>query len=259
MKVSEANTAGAVPSGYVGGSRPAAELEQALGLAFRDRGLLRKALTHRSYVNETGGMDTDAYERLEFLGDVVVRLIVSEELYHRLPDCDEGGLTRRWTALLSQRALAAVARRLNVAPYLRLGRGFESTGGRDSEAVLGDVMESLIAAVYLDAGAGAARGFVLATMSAEIGDACRPDWRADNPKAELQELLQAQGLPTPTYRVVSATGPAHQPQFTVEALVNGDRLGSGHGHSKNAAETEAARVALSALHDRNDGIPRPAQ
>ena len=135
-----------------GGSRPAAELEQALGLDFRDRGLLRQALTHRSYVNETSGNDADSYERLEFLGDVVVRLIVSEELYHRLPDCDEGGLTRRWTALLSQRALATVAERLGVAPYLLLGRGFESTGGRHSEAVLGDVMESLIAAVYLDAG-----------------------------------------------------------------------------------------------------------
>ena len=137
-----------------GGSRPAAELEQALGLDFRDRGLLRQALTHRSYVNETSGNDADSYERLEFLGDVVVRLIVSEELYHRLPDCDEGGLTRRWTALLSQRALATVAERLGIAPYLLLGRGFESTGGRHSEAVLGDVMESLIAAIYLDAGYG---------------------------------------------------------------------------------------------------------
>ena len=168
MKVSEANTAGRIPSGSTGGNRPAAELEQALGLAFRDRGLLRKALTHRSCVNETGGADTDSYERLEFLGDVVVRLIVSEELYHRLPDCDEGGLTRRWTALLSQRSLAAVARRLDIAPYLRLGRGFESTGGRDSEAVLGDVMESLIAAVYLDAGADAARRFVITALAPEL-------------------------------------------------------------------------------------------
>ena len=247
MKVSEANTAGRIPSGSTGGSRPAAELEQALGLAFRDRGLLRKALTHRSYVNESGAADTDSYERLEFLGDVVVRLIVSEELYHRLPDCDEGGLTRRWTALLSQRALAAVARRLDIAPYLRLGRGFEATGGRDSEAVLGDVMESLIAAVYLDAGADAARRFVLTALAPELNAACQPDWRPDNPKAELQELLQAQGKPTPTYRVVSATGPAHQPQFTVEALVNGDSLGSGQGQSKGAAETEAARAALASI------------
>ena len=256
MKVSEANTAGRIPSGSTGGNRPAAELEQALGLAFRDRGLLRKALTHRSYVNETGGTDTDSYERLEFLGDVVVRLIVSEELYHRLPECDEGGLTRRWTALLSQRSLAAIARRLDIAPYLRLGRGFESTGGRDSEAVLGDVMESLIAAVYLDAGADAARRFVMAALALELDAACQPDWRPDNPKAELQELLQAQGKPTPTYRVVSATGPAHQPQFTVEALVNGDSLGSGHGQSKSAAETEAARVALASIRQLAPGQSR---
>lgn len=230
-----------------GGSCPAAELEQALGLDFRDRGLLRQALTHRSYVNETSGNDADSYERLEFLGDVVVRLIVSEELYHRLPDCDEGGLTRRWTALLSQRALATVAERLGIAPYLLLGRGFESTGGRQSEAVLGDVMESLIAAVYLDAGYDATKRFVLSAMSAEIEDAGRYDWRPDNPKADLQELLQGQGRPTPVYRVVDSSGPAHQPRFTVEVAVDEQILGSGSGGSKSAAETEAARVALAGL------------
>ena len=230
-----------------GGSRPAAELEQALGLKFQDRGLLRQALTHRSYVNETSGNDADSYERLEFLGDVVVRLIVSEELYHRLPDCDEGGLTRRWTALLSQRALATVAERLGVAPYLLLGRGFESTGGRHSEAVLGDVMESLIAAVYLDAGYDATRRFVLSAMSAEVEAAGRMDWRPDNPKAELQELLQGQGRPTPVYQVIASSGPAHQPQFAVEVLAEGQILGSGTGRSKNAAEREAARAALSTL------------
>ena len=231
-----------------GGSRPAAELEQALGLKFQDRGLLRQALTHRSHVNETSGNDADSYERLEFLGDVVVRLIVSEELYHRLPDCDEGGLTRRWTALLSQRALATVAERLGVAPYLLLGRGFESTGGRHSEAVLGDVMESLIAAVYLDAGYDATRRFVLSAMSAEVEAAGRMDWRPDNPKAELQELLQGQGRPTPVYQVVDSSGPAHQPQFAVEVLAEGQLLGAGTGRSKSAAETEAARAALSSLH-----------
>ena len=231
----------------VGGARPAAELEQALGLKFRDRGLLRQALTHRSYVNETSGNDADSYERLEFLGDVVVRLIVSEELYHRLPDCDEGGLTRRWTALLSQRALASVAERLGVAPYLLLGRGFESTGGRNSATVLGDVMESLIAAVYLDAGYDASKRFVLSAMSPEIEAACRYDWRPDNPKADLQELLQGEGKPTPVYRVVETTGPAHRPQFTVEVMVDEQILGSGSGGSKSAAETEAARVALAGL------------
>ena len=231
----------------MGGGRPAAELEQALGLEFRDRGLLRQAVTHRSYVNETSGNDADSYERLEFLGDVVVRLIVSEDLYHRMPDCDEGGLTRRWTALLSQRALANVAGRLGVAPFLLLGRGFESTGGRHNEAVLGDVMESLIAAVYLDTGYDAAKRFVLSAMAAEIDAAGEVDWRPDNPKADLQEQLQGVGKPTPVYRVVDATGPAHQPRFTVEAVVDGEVLGSGSGGSKNAAETEAARAALTAL------------
>ena len=259
MKVSDANSDGAVLRGSVGGSRPLAELEQALGLAFRDRGLLRKALTHRSYVNESGGADTDSYERLEFLGDVVARLIVSEELYHRLPECDEGGLTRRWTALLSQRALAAAAARLGLADYVLLGRGFEATGGRHGEAVLGDVMESVIAAVYLDAGSDAARRFVLDALAEPLDQASKANWRPDNPKAELQELLQGRGRPTPTYRVVQASGPAHQPEFTVEVATEGEVLGAGVGRSKNAAETEAARAALASLYDGYDGNPRPAR
>ena len=227
-----------------GAHRPIAELEQALGLSFRDRGLLVQALTHRSFVNETGGSDTDSYERLEFLGDVVARLIVSDELYHRLPSCDEGGLTRRWTALLSQRALAAAAARLELAEYVLLGRGFEAAEGRYGAAVLGDVMESVIAAVYLDAGIDAARRFVLAALADEIDAACQLDWRPDNPKGELQELLQGRGKPPPTYRVVASTGPAHQMEFTVEVVTEGEALGSGVGRSKNAAETAAARSAL---------------
>jgi ribonuclease-3 len=230
-----------------GGHRPVAELEQALGLIFQDRGLLVQALTHRSYVNETGGNDTDSYERLEFLGDVVVRLIVSEELYRRLPDCDEGGLTRRWTALLSQRALATAAAEVGLAEYVLLGRGFEATGGRYGDAVLGDVMESVIAAAYLDGGYDVARRFVLNALAVSINAACQPDWRPDNPKAELQELLQGRGRPTPTYRVVASSGPAHQPEFTVEVTTDGEALGAGAGRSKNAAETAAARAALAAM------------
>ena len=154
MRVSAHN-----PSAPNTGHRPVEELAQALGLSFQDRGLLLQALTHLSYVHEHSGDARESYERLEFLGDVVVRLVVSDELYHRLPDCDEGGLTRRWTTLLSQRALATVAERLNLADYVRLGRGSESTGGRSSPSVLGDVMESVIAAVYLDGGYDEARRF----------------------------------------------------------------------------------------------------
>ncbi len=230
-----------------GAHRPVSELEQALGLSFRDRGLLIQALTHRSYVNETGGSDTDSYERLEFLGDVVARLIVSEELFRRLPECDEGGLTRRWTALLSQRALADAARDLGLAEYVLLGRGFEASGGRAGDAVLGDVMESVIAAVYLDQGNAAARDFVMSALSEPLDAACRAGWRPDNPKAELQELLQGQGQPTPVYRVVASSGPSHQPSFDVQVATGEQVLGSGVGSSKNAAEVAAARAALAAL------------
>jgi ribonuclease-3 len=243
MRVSADN-----PSVPQGGHRPSQELEQALGLSFQDRGLLRQALTHRSWVNEQPGEPPESYERLEFLGDVVVRLIVSEELYRRLPDCDEGGLTRRWTTLLSQRGLAAVGRRLNLADYVLLGRGSETTGSRTSPSILGDVMESLIAAVYLDGGLEAARRFVLNVMSDEIDATCYPDWRPHNPKADLQELLQSSGQSAPAYRVVATSGPPHNPQFTVEVIDDDDQvLGEGTGGSKSAAETEAAEAALGAL------------
>ena len=233
-----------------GGGRPVAELEQALGLVFRDRSLLRQALTHTSFVNEHSAAAVHrpaSYERLEFLGDVVARLMVSEELYHRLPYCDEGGLTRRWTALLNQPSLAAAAVRLGLPDYIRLGRGAAAAGSRHSPAVLCDVMESVIAAVYLDAGTVAARRFVLDALDAEISAACQPGWHPHNPKAELQELLQAQGSPPPTYQLIREDGPAHQRQFTV-AVVHDDRtLATGAGRNKSAAETAAAAAALEML------------
>ena len=239
-----------------GGHQPVAELEQALGLSFRDRGLLVQALTHRSYVNDTGGSESASYERLEFLGDVVVRLIVSDELYRRLPECNEGDLTRRLAALVSQRSLAAVAAEKGFPEYVLLGRGAESTGDRYSEGVRGDVMESVVAAVYLDAGYHAARRFTLAALSERIDEACQPGWRPDNPKAELQELLQGLGKPTPTYRVVASSGPAHQPEFTVEVTTDSAVLGAGAGRSKNAAETAAARSALASMtRRRTPGAP----
>ena len=238
-----ANTAGA------GAGRPVADLEQALGVAFHDRSLLRQALTHTSFANEhsADAGRPASYERLEFLGDVVARLIVSEELYHRLPHCDEGGLTRRWTALLNQPSLAAAAIQLGLPDYIRLGRGADAAGSRRSPAVLCDVMESVIAAVYLDAGMAVARRFVLDALTADIDAACQPDWRPHNPKAELQELLQAQGRPLPTYQVVSKDGPAHQQQFTVAVDHAGSTLATGTGRSKSAAETDAAAAALELL------------
>ena len=235
-----------------GGGRPLAELEQALGLAFQDRGLLRQALTHTSYVNEHAG-DSDrpaSYERLEFLGDVVARLMVSEELYRRLPDCDEGGLTRRWTALLNRPSLAAAAVRLGLPDYIRLGRGADAAGSRRSPAILCDVAESVIAAVYLDAGIDAARQFVLDALSAAIDAAVRPEWHPHNPKSELQELLQAAGSPPPTYAEIGRDGPHHQREFTVAVLNDGRTLATGTGRSKSAAETAAAAAALEILAGR---------
>ena len=224
------------------------DLEQALGLAFRDRGLLRQALTHRSWVNDRGGSDLESYQRLEFLGDAVGRLVICDELYRRLPQCDEGALTARWRTLMSQQGQAAVAERLGLAEHIRVGAGFDAAGGRHSAAALGDVMESVVAAVYLDAGYAAARDFLLSAMAAELDGVCRPGWRADNPKGDLQELLQSRGQATPTYRVVSSCGPAHRPRFVVAVLVDGVAQATGAGPSKSAAETAAARAALASIH-----------
>ena len=224
-----------------------AGLERALGLAFRDRGLLRQALTHRSWVNDRGGSDLESYQRLEFLGDAVGRLVICDELYRRLPECDEGALTARWRALMSQPGQASVAARLGLADHIRVGLGFDAAGGRHSEAALGDVMESLVAAVYLDAGYGAARDFLLTAMAAELDAVCHPGWRADNPKGDLQELLQSRGEATPVYRVVSSCGPAHRPRFVVSVSAAGIGPVTGAGPSKSAAETDAARAALAAL------------
>jgi ribonuclease-3 len=219
-------------------------LEAVLGTAI-DPPLLERALTHRSYAYEHGGLPTN--ERLEFLGDAVLGVIVTDALYRTHPDLPEGQLAKLRASVVNTRALAGVARSLELGRWLRLGKGEEVTGGRDKGSILADTMEALIGAVYLDRGLEAATVMVRALfdplMKAATEDGAALDW-----KTSLQELTAARGLGVPEY-VVAESGPDHQKAFTAMAVVQGEPRGDGAGRSKKEAEQQAAEAAWRSLND----------
>lgn len=218
---------------------PYTVLEAALGTGI-DLALLERALTHRSYAYEHGGLPTN--ERLEFLGDSVLGLVVTDALYATHPDLPEGSLAKLRASVVNTRALADVARRLELGRWLRLGRGEEVTGGRDKNSILADTMEALIGAIYLDRGMTAVTTVVRALfdplMEAAAQDGAALDW-----KTALQELSAARGLGVPDYRIAES-GPDHAKSFTAEVVVGGDVCGSGAGRSKKEAEQHAAEAAF---------------
>ncbi len=220
------------------------DLEATLGITFNDRGLLRQALVHRSYLNEHSGSALDSYERMEFLGDAVLELIVSTELYRNLPHVTEGELTKGRSSLVCRASLARTARRLSLGKHLSLGKGEVESGGHNRESILEETFESLVAAIYLDQGYEAARRFVLKALGNDLDEICRRGKAVDNPKSRLQELVQGMGRPTPRYRLISAEGPDHQPVFKVQVLVGDEVLGEGEGNRKTDAERAAAQAAL---------------
>jgi ribonuclease III len=198
---------------------------------------LLTALTHPSFSNEM--RDGVNNQRLEFLGDAVLELCVTDWLFRSYPDADEGELTRRRAQVVNADALAEFARHVGVDLALRLGRGAEANGLRQSKNVLADAVEALIACAYLDAGLPAARSVCesIVQHSLELME-------QSDPKSELQERLQGQKLGAPLYRVVASGGPAHEKWFSIEVVVGGATLGTGKGRSKRAAERAAAREAL---------------
>jgi ribonuclease-3 len=222
-------------------------LETTLGLRFKDQGLLHQALVHRSYLNEQGGSPLDSYERMEFLGDAVLGLVISAELYRRLPQLSEGELTKGRAALVCRESLSQVAQRLGLGNYLLLGKGEESTGGRERDSILAAVFESLVAAIYLDQGQDQAQQFILQVMEEEVRDFCQQGASPENPKSQLQEHLQSLGAPAPHYQTVAKEGPDHTPVFTVEVLKGDEVIGAGRGSKKSDAERAAARDALARL------------
>ena len=222
-----------------------AELQQRLGHTFRDESLLRLALTHPSVAHDAN-TPLPHNQRLEFLGDAVLGLILSRELYRNFPAADEGTLTKSRAKLVNAASLAAHGRTLGLGVHLVLSRGEENTGGRERASALADAFEALLGAIFLDGGLDAAGGFLLREFAAEIRELDLPAG-IDNPKGELQELLQAKSPDAPVYPLISAEGPDHDRNFTCAVLHAGVELARGTGKSKKAAESDAALAALKKL------------
>jgi len=222
------------------------QLQSTLGIVFNDPDLLKLALTHSSFINENPGTAPVSYERLEFLGDAVLGLVIAEKLYHDLSGAPEGELTRLRAALVRREMLAQIAKSFSLGDYLYLGIGEEAGGGRQKPINLAGAFESLIAAVYIDKGFDAARTFILNLFGPQMHQ--QADQAAgSNYKSKLQEVMQASRQITPEYQIVSASGPDHDRNFTVEVKVGDEVLGQGCGKSKKTAEMEAARAALKSL------------
>jgi ribonuclease-3 len=225
----------------------AQSLESTLGFRFKDQGLLRQALVHRSYLNEQGGSSLDSYERLEFLGDAVLELVVSTEIYRLLPSLTEGELTKTRAALVCGPALAALGRQLALGEHLLLGKGEEATGGRQRESNLAAAFEAVVAAIYLDQGPDPARQFILKLLAPQLAAFSATGQAPENPKSRLQEYFQGLGRSSPRYHLISVEGPDHSPRFTVAARVEDQVVGSGQGGKKADAEKAAAEDALARL------------
>jgi ribonuclease-3 len=222
------------------------ELQRTLGVPFEQQELLTQALTHSSYANENPGTAPSSNERLEFLGDAILGLIVAENLYHDFPMMAEGEMTRLRSILVKQDTLARVAETINLGSYLYLGKGEESSGGREKPANLARALEALIAAVYLDHGYEVTDQFVLEILDVELANILYQGTIVDY-KSQLQELLQAKAQQTPVYNLIETEGPDHDKKFTVEVKLGSEVLATGTGRSKKKAETEAARIALENL------------
>jgi ribonuclease III len=217
-------------------------LQQKLGYTFCDSELLRVALTHPSIAHET---ETHVHhnQRLEFLGDAVIGVILTRELYERFPDFGEGPLTKARAQLVNQRTLAEQSRRLNVGEFLIMSRGEITHGGRERASALADAYEALTGAIFLDGGYEPARDFVLRCFRDSFGEFVELP-NLSNPKGELQEMLQATSNEPPRYEVTCATGPDHDRLFECAVFHENRELGRGRGKSKRSAESDAAVAAL---------------
>ena len=220
------------------------DLEAAIGYKFRDISLLQNALAHSSYANERWHNSLMSNERLEFLGDSILGLVVAEYLYRSFPDRPEGELTRMRADMVCEKTLAAVAGRIDLGRHLLLGNGEEQGGGRTRNSILADAVESVIAASFLDGGMEAARAFIQKFILVEV-----PVKKLHNIdyKTGLQELVQQKKNQVLTYTLVGQSGPDHDKRFDVEVRLNGKVVGVGSGSSKKRAEQDAAHAAMEAL------------
>ena len=207
--------------------------------------MLTRALTHRSYVNENKEVLEDN-ERLEFLGDSILSLIVAEWLYNNFPEKDEGFLTKVRAALVYTQQLSIFARQIELGPALLLGRGESNAGGRNRDAILCDAFEAMIAAIYLECGLQTVKDFIIPLLESESEEILRSHSEEDV-KSRLQEWAQAQGYAAPSYVLVDEYGPDHDKRFVVVAMVNDEKIAQGRGSSKQLAEKNAAQNSIKKL------------
>ena len=220
-------------------------LESRIGYHFRDGRLLETALTHSSYANERHAADIVSYERLEFLGDSILGLTTAEYLYAHRPALPEGRMTRLRAELVCESSLHKTALSLGLGEFMRLGRGEELTGGRERASILADMVEAIIAAIYLDGGMDEAKSFIMTHVlsGAEIGE----DHPSADYKTALQESVQRRGEVRICYELIGESGPDHSKTFTFSVSVDGEAVGEGSGRTKKEAEQMAARRALEKL------------
>ena len=231
-------------------------LEEKLAYDFTDRTLLANALLHRSHIHVTGQERGSSNERLEFLGDAVLGLVVNEHLYRHFSDCSEGDLTKMKSLLVCGACLSDVAAEQDLGVHIRMSRSEAATGGRERSSILADTTEAVIGAVYLDGGLEAARG-VIQRILLDGAENVLADRSERNYKSRLQELIQAEHKSPPRYRVVAVEGPDHDRVFRVAVSFDGQVLGTGEGRNKKAAEQKAAAAALAAL-ERGQAFPGSA-
>lgn len=218
-------------------------LEEKLGYRFTNRAFLENALTHSSYANENKAKGLQSNERLEFLGDSVLGMVVADYLFRTHPDLPEGDLTRTRAALVFEGSLVEVAQCLELGAYLKLGKGEEAGGGRERPSIIADAVEAVLAAVYLDGGIGSARKLIQKfILDREAEKSASRDY-----KTALQELVQRESGQVLKYRLTGEEGPDHDKRFFVEVDLNGEVAGRGKGHSKKEAEQMAAKAAIAKL------------
>ncbi|MFH1031967.1 MAG: ribonuclease III [Chloroflexota bacterium] len=221
-------------------------LQRKLEITFANQMLLEQALTHSSYLNENTDLALVSNERLEFLGDAVLGLVVAEKLLQEFPQFTEGQMTKLRAAVVRRDTLVSMAKTIELGNYLILGKGEEASGGRHKPLNLAGAMEAVIAAIFLDQGLASARDFIMKFLDSELKIVISKGTTIDY-KSELQELIQAREHKSPTYHLIEAMGPDHNRSFIVEVRLTGNVLGKGTGRSKKEAESEAARSALEKL------------
>jgi ribonuclease-3 len=222
------------------------KLQQDIGIFFNDLNLLKQAFLHSSFVNENQNDSISDNERLEFLGDAVLNLVVAEKVYQEFPNLTEGALTTLRTSLIREDTLTQLSVELDLGDYLQLGKGEESSGGRQRQSNLADTFEALLGAIFLDQGLATVKRFILNMLGSHFVRIKTGD-SGQNYKAKLQEFTQGTCKQLPVYRIVQSSGPDHDKKYIVEVTLDNKVLGTGSGKSKKAAEIEAARSACDKL------------